>query len=256
MKHLSTFRLILLATALFSLFSCSTKPEVFTTESLSDYMPLVKGKYITYRLDSLVFTNFQRNVETHSYQVKHVVDDIFTDNQGRQSFRIYKYIRDAAGTGNWDANGSYFITPLADQVELVEDNLRVIKLHLPIREGFTWKGNKYFPTDAYEPYGFAFSNDNSMKDWEFIYDKFESSVTQSGNTYTDVYTVEEEDYSDNVPITFPQLYAIKTRSVEKYSKKIGLVYREYDLWEYQPNPNGASPFYIGFGLKMWMIDHN
>ncbi|MEO5564546.1 MAG: hypothetical protein ABIR18_13955 [Chitinophagaceae bacterium] len=224
------------------------------SEPLSNYIPLVKGKYITYRLDSLVFVDFQRVPETHRYQVKHVIDDSITDNLGRPTFRVYTYLRDSAGTTSWTPNGTYFITRVADQVEVVENNLRFIKLHLPIKEGFSWKGNKYFPPDPFEPFGFTFSNDNNIKDWEYNYDSFES-FTYNGKTYTDVTTVEEADISDNVPITLPNVFATKTRSVERYSKNIGLVYRDYTLWEYQPNPNG-NPFYVGFGTRMWMIDHN
>ena len=45
-------------------------------------------------------------------------------------------------------------------------------------------------------------------------------------------------------------------SVEKYSKTIGLIYRQFILWEYQPNPSGPDPYNTGFGVTMWMIDHN
>ena len=66
----------------------------------------------------------------------------------------------------------------------------------------------------------------------------------------DVYTVEQQMTSLNVPITIPTSYASRSRSVEKYSKNIGLVYREYELWEYQPNPGGSGgPYYTGFGIK-------
>lgn len=260
MKHLSLLRLTFLSLTLLSLFSCKKKTEdfdeePFQQERLKELIPLQAGKYITYRVDSLKFMNFGRNPETHSYQVKHVIDAEITDNLGRPSWRVYRFIRNAAGTTEWEASGSYFITLLDDRVELIEDNLRVLKLHLPVREGYTWKGNKHIPDDAYELYGYAFSNDDNMKSWDFTYDIIEPVFTYDNIDYNDVYTVEQEDFSDNVPITLPQVYAIKTRSVEKYSKDIGLVYREYDLWEYQPNPNG-NPFYIGFGLKMWMIDHN
>lgn len=256
MKQLSFSRLTILSAILFTFFSCSNKTEQFDPgPPMSDYLPLVKGKYIIYRLDSLVFPNFGRNAETHSYQVKHIIDDVITDNLGRTSYRVYRFLRDSAGTTNWEANGSYFITPLNNQVELIDDNLRVIKLHTPVEEGYNWKGNKYLPSDAYEPYGFGFSNDNSMKNWDFTYEPLNETVTYRGNTYTDVTTVEQEDYSDNVPITAPQLYANRTRSVEQYAKGIGLAFRDYQLWEYQPNPNGTA-FYIGFGITMWMIEHN
>lgn len=266
MKHLYSLRLVILTTFLLGLFSCGKKTEVledttaYEHERLTELKPLEPGKYITYRVDSLVFTNFGRNPETHSYMVKHVVDAVITDNLGRPSYRIYRYVKSDTLSVNppeatWTPNGTYYVTVLPDQVELIEDNLRIVKLQLPVREDHSWKGNKYLPADPYEPFGHAFSNDDNMKNWDFTFTAPESVYNYAGKTYNDVYTVEEEDFADNVPITLPQVYAIKTRSVERYSKNIGLVVREYDLWEYQPNPNG-NPFYIGFGMKMWMVDHN
>lgn len=250
------YHLGLLAIVIVSLFSCSEKKEEFVTEPLSDYLPLQPGKYITYRVDSLVFTNFQRDVETHTYQVKHLVDTIVSDALGQPSYRIYRFIRNAAGTDNWVSNGSYYITPLADQIEVVENNLRFVKLHAPIKEGNSWKGNKYLPTDPYASFGYTFGNDDNMKNWDYTYDLFEPTFTYNGENYTDVYTIEQEDALKNVPITDPQFIAFKTRSVEKYAKNVGLIYRQHELWEYQPNTTGPDPYYIGFGITMWMIDHN
>lgn len=255
MKHSFLLRFCLLSALFVSLYSCTSKKEDYITEPLSDYLPLEVGKYITYRLDSLVFVDFERVPEIHRYQVKHVVDALVTDNLGRPSYRIYRYLRDSTGIENWVPNGSYFITPLDFQTEVVEDNLRFIKLHAPLRESFNWKGNKYLPSDPYESFGFAFSNDNSMRNWDFTYDFSQSSFEVQGYTYDNVYSVEQEDYADNVPIVAWTQYANRTRSVERYSKDIGLVYREYELWEYQPT-SGPQPFYIGFGIRLWMIDHN
>ena len=261
MRLLSIIRLSFFIPVASALFSCNEKEE-FTTEALKDYMPLVTGKYITYRLDSMVFTNFGRTTEIHKYQVKDVIDTLITDNLGRPSYRVYRFIRDSVDATSWTAaqpwinSGTYFITPLSDQVELIEDNLRFIKIHLPIKEGFNWKGNKYLPAD---PYGsvYNFSNDDNMADWDFIYDGNASSFSYRGNNYTEVRTIEEADESFNVPITVPTAYAARSRSVEKYSKTIGLVYREYELWEYQPNTGGqGGPYKTGFGITQWMIDHN
>jgi hypothetical protein len=261
MRNSLLIRLIFLFAISALLFSCKRQVEErdsydYDPERLTETIPLTVGKYITYRLDSLVFLNFQQNPTIHSYKVKHVVDAQVNDNLGRPSYRIYKYTAAATGPENWQASGTYFITPLDEQVEVTEDNLRVVKIRLPLKEGFEWKGNSYLPTEPYQPFGFTFSNDDDMKNWEFYYDVPEASFTYNGNTYTDVYTVEQQADSSNVPINSPQSYAYKTRSVEKYSKSIGLVYREFALWEYQPNPNGANPYYSGFGVTMWMIDHN
>ena len=261
MRSFSLTRLSILAITVCSFFSCTEKKEVFQTDPLSDYIPLASGKYITYRLDSTVFTNFGRTTEIHKYQVKHVIDAQITDNLGRLSYRVYRYIRDSVNAQSWTAaqpwvpSGSYLITSLTDQVEVIEDNLRFIKLHLPIRDGNSWKGNKYLPAD---PYGslYNFSNDDAMSDWDFYFDGEPATFSYNGQNYSNVYSIEEENESFNVPITDSHAYAAKSRSVEKYSKSIGLVYREYELWEYQPNPGGPSPYKTGFGIKMWMISHN
>ena len=244
--------------------SCSDKKEQFETEALSDYTPqLIPGKYITYRVDSLVFPNFGRNTEIHKYQVKHVIDAQITDNLGRPSYRVFRYIRDSVDATSWTPaqawvpNGSYFITVLTNQVEFIEDNLRFVKLHLPFREGFTWAGNSHLPDNPYLPLFGLFSNDDNMADWEFYYDTFEPSFTYKNNLYENVWTVEAADEIYNVPITDPTAYAARTRAFEKYAKNIGLVYREYELWEYQPNPGGTGgPYKSGFGVTQWMIEHN
>ena len=109
---------------LFSITSCEKETEEFQTDTIADYMPLAVGKYITYRLDSTVFTNFGTVQEVHKYQVKHVVDAQIPDNLGRPSYRIFRYLNDSLASGPWVENGTYFITPLADQVEVIEGFLR------------------------------------------------------------------------------------------------------------------------------------
>src|SRR5688572_31820574 len=159
----------IIALFLCTLISCSEKEE-FPTESLSEYLPLQPGKYITYRLDSLVFTNFQRDVEIHNYEVKHLVDSETMDNLGRKSYLVYRFLRNADGTGDWVNNGSYYITPLQHSVEVVEDNLRIIKMHAPLKEGYSWKGNNYLHLDPYESYKFTLFG--YMRNWEYYYDSF------------------------------------------------------------------------------------
>jgi len=260
---LTRFGLLIFITAF--IFSCKKKDVFDDTDFKKDRLteliiPLQPGKYITYRVDSTIFTNFGRSTEVHKYLVKHVVDSAITDNLGRPGFRIFTYISDSAGTQPWQPNGSYVLTVLDDHVELIEDNLRVIKIHVPVRDGNTWKGNTYLASD---PYGneYNFSNDDNMADWDFYFDGgLQSSVSIDGYSYNDVYTITENDDVD--PVNDPSDYGSESISREMYAKNIGLVYRELTLWEQQPNPSGNppnvtyDPFRIGFGIKMWMVDHN
>lgn len=263
MRIISIPRLLVLALSSMVFFSCNEK-EDFVSDSLTDYMPLAPGKYITYRIDSLVFPNFGRNIEVHKYQVKHQVDALITDNLGRPAYRVYRFVRDSAGTQPWQPNGTYLVTILADQAEVSDDNLRIIKLHLPVRNGFSWKGNRYLPYDtipgspegSYDPL-YDFDNDDEMADWDFYYDGDPVTFSYKGINYNNVVTVEQIDEAFNVPITNPAFYASRSRAVDKYAKGIGLVYKELELWEHQPNTGGAGgPYKTGFGITMWMIDHN
>jgi len=263
MRILSVSRLCLFAILATVLFSCDEKEE-FASDKISDYVPLTTGKYITYRLDSLVFTNFDRIAEVHKYQVKHVIDAQITDNLGRPAYRVFRFIRDSVDATSWTPaqpwvpNGSYFITPLNDQLEVSEDNLRFIKMHLPITNGFSWKGNRYLPLDAYASL-YDFSIDNTMEDWDFYYDGPATSFSYRNNNYADVISVQQADEVFNIPVTVNSAFGSKSVAVEKYAKNIGLVYREYSIYEYQPDravPGGPNFSYHGFGITMWMIDHN
>lgn len=246
------------------IFSCNKKDGSDNTdlqpERLTELtIPLQHGKYITYRVDSTVFTDFGKTTEIHSYLVKHVVDTLITDNLGRPGYRVFTFITDTLETQPWQPIGSYFISVFDDRVETIEDNMRVIKIHVPVRDGNKWKGNAYLAEDPYSEY--VFSNDDNMDDWEFTFDgPLQSSVTVEDKTYNDVYTITAVDDID-LP-TDSTDYGSETISREMYAKNVGLVYRELTMWEQQPNPTGIAPdivydpFRSGFGIKMWMVDHN
>jgi hypothetical protein len=53
------------------LSSCSKQEtETLEMEPVSDYLPLIPGKFIIYRLDSMIFTENGRKEEARSYQEK------------------------------------------------------------------------------------------------------------------------------------------------------------------------------------------
>lgn len=256
MRHKTFAFLSLILVLSLWLLSCTNEKETLSFPSISEYTPLAVGKYITYRVDSLVFTNFGRTIETHKYQMKHVIDGIFPDGMGRPSYRVIRYINDSTASLPWVPDGTYYITVVNDQLEVVKNNQRVIKLHQPIRSAFSWKGNRYLPADPYEPL-YNFSNDDAMADWDFTIDGDPSTFSYKGQTYSNVLSIEMVDESFNVPIINPNVYASRSRSVEKYAKGIGLVYRQHELWEHQPNTGGSGgPYKVGFGITQWMIARN
>jgi DNA modification methylase len=127
---------------------------------------------------------------------------------------------------------------------------------LPINIGQTWKANRHLAANPYASV-FEFSDDNHihLEDWELSYTAKGESLMLNNKTVNDVLTIQGPDISVNATITDPASFGSRTFLQDKYAKNIGLVYQEYILWEYQPNP-GSSAFRVGFGVKRSMIDHN
>ena len=235
------------------LVSCKKENANFTTESINDYFPLRVGKYITYDLDSTIYyLNFgTKAVEIH-YEAQYRVDTQITDNTGRTAYNISRYLR-SDSTQPWQIDNVFTAVLTGKSIEYIEDNNRFIKLMMPIKEGYSWKGNSYLSSYAYSMY--SSSSNDFIKDWDYTYDSIGVPLTINSITIDSTLKVFEMDEKVGDPASQPNGYADKTYSVEKYGKGIGLIYREFLHWEYQP-PSSQSPGYIGFGIKMSIKDHN
>src|SRR5215207_7118254 len=202
-NQFTCFTLAFLAIAF---FSCKKQMEViddspYQIARLTEMMPLEVGKYITYQTDSLVFTNFNRNEETHYYIEKDTIDGKFIDGAGQTNYRITRFLRDAAGSKPWFTAGTYFVTLTQNTVEVTENNLRFVKLVLPLKQGSVWKGNQYLPD---EPYKIDFNNDGSMYKWEYAYTKTNDVFNYNGTPLNEIVMVtgvDNSDIADTVTVT-------------------------------------------------------
>lgn len=284
-KSLKSLFLVPVISLLFSSLSCKREADTFSLVPVTDYYPLQVGKYIIYQLDSTVFTNFETTKEIHSYQVKDIVDAQITDNENRPAFRVRRMIRDSAGTSDWADLATFFVTPLNNSIEYVENNLRFIKLKSPIRENYFWKGNSYINSDG---------NLDYMKSWEYNYSNVGQPYYVGEKTIDNTITVLQSDETIGDPVMFPNNLASVNYSVEIYGKDIGLIYKDFIYWLYQKNntlgncrvivagkPDTPCPYdvdcnllaqdlggymkcdtissrysYDGYGIKMKMIEHN
>lgn len=220
-------------------------------------MPLQPGKYIHYRLDSMRFIDFGQRDTVVSYDAKDVIDGEVTDNLGRQTFRVVRYLRDLSSTNDEDyvAKLTYFVTPTRESIEVQEENLKFQKLRLPVNNGFNWHGNSFLPATPYFEL-FQFSNDEDIGLWDYTYSNVNEPATINDNIYDSTVTVQQVADSSNVPIEFPEGLAYRNYWTETYAKNIGLIYKEVVMWEYQPPNSGNPGFRSGFGLKLSIIDHN
>ena len=204
------------------------------------------GKYITYNLDSTVFINFNKKDTVIKYEIQDRVDSQIVDNIGRPAFMIHRFIRKNA-TQPWSPNNTFMAVPTENSIEFVENNLRYIKLKLPITQGFTWNGNSYI--DSYS----LNSDLKYLADWEYTYDSINVALNLGSiNIDSTIKVAQIDEFLGQDPGDPNTLYAEKNYGVEKYAKGIGLVFKEFIHWEYQ----GVDGTYTGHGVKLTMIDHN
>lgn len=240
--------------------SCTQEVEKLNPDPLTDYLPLQTGKYIIYRLDSLVFTQSGTKQEIHSYQEKNLIDQPFTDNSGRNGYIVYRFLRDTAGSEPWKPADTYYVvysrndSNLIKSIEIVEDNLRFVRLSAPILENNPWKGNGFLPNDPYgSKYEFFYSFHKDLDEWDFTYSKKDETITLNNKTINNVVTITGPDEATPEDPNNPYN---RTFFVQQYAKNLGLVYHEMIMWDYQPANGSRSAYKVGFGVKRSMIDHN
>ncbi|MBL7774148.1 MAG: hypothetical protein JNM95_14890 [Chitinophagaceae bacterium] len=226
MKRLITvpFAVFIICIGLWS----SCKKEVVPPEDISigqEYFPTELGHFVEYQVDSFLFNDFTKKVDTFKYEIKDVITDTFTDNENRLSHIVTRYKRYSSSEA-WTENLVYYVTKTPYRVEVVEQNLRFIKLVFPVKENVKWYGNSYIPTKLNSELAW-------LDQWYYKYDRISLPFTSGILIFNDGLVVNENDYSKGNPELYPDEYAAKIFAKEAYAKGVGLVYREIENWDYQ-----------------------
>jgi hypothetical protein len=230
------------------LCGCTKKIELLETASVNDYYPLQVGKTFTYRLDSTVVAPFGTALLIKSYQAKDSIESTFTDNQGRQSFRIFRYTRDTLATQPWRFAATYFATPTNQALEYVDNNLRSIKLRAPIKEGYSWQAHTYINTNT-DALRF-------LEGWNYEYQNVGQNFRVFNKTYDSTITVFQKDETSPAGVPFnPANFYQLDKASEVYAKGVGLVYKEFLHWTWQTTPKQAYED-GSFGVRLRLISHN
>jgi len=254
--------LVAISTLVIFITSCKKQTYTYPPSPLTNYfMPLQVGKYVTYRLDSLTFYYYGQKDTITRYLAKDSVEAAITDNLGRPSWRVVRYLSDTTGV-QWTPNETYMVTPTVQTLEVVENNLRFIKLAFPMDEGYSWAGNTYLPKNPYQDdFDFSGALDQNPQRWNYAYQNVNKPFQIGGKVYDSTTTILQVDDSTNLFNNLPIIdtsFASRTNWTETYSRNIGLVYRHTALWEWQPpTPNGTQVGYkLGFEMTLTIVDHN
>lgn len=219
------------------LFSC--KRQIIPADDIElgkEYFPLTMGHTIEYAVDSILYNDFNSTVDTFRYEIKDEIGNEFIDNEGRTSYLVHRYKRQDASYA-WADNLTYYITQTAFNIEVIESNLRFIKMVFPVKTNTKWDGNKFITTDVDELKWY--------NGWEYKYVNINESYNTGYINFPNTVTINEVDdvVGDTLDAT---KYSTRTFSRERYAKNVGLISREIVKWEYQNN--AQAKFRNGFIL--------
>lgn len=205
MKYFKCLLVIILATALFS----SCKKETGDPVDMGyKYFPENTGHWVIYNVDSISYNDFTGNVDIFHFQIKESVESVFTDNSGRTSQRIERYIR-YADTAAWTIRDVWYQTLTPSCAERVEENIRLIKLIFPVAEYHEWDGNTF---NMLGEQTYKYQDVHTPQTINNIY--LDSTVTVLQKS---LYTLISEDFQQEV-----------------YAAHIGMVYKKCVALEKQP----------------------
>lgn len=198
--------LILLACA--CLFAFCKKDKTLEVDMGYNYYPVNTGHWVVYDVDSISYNDFTGHIDSFRYQIREIVESVFTDDEGRETQRIERHYR-LNDTMQWIIKEVWFGNITPSTAERVEENQRFIKLIFPVKKGAEWNGNAFNTLEA-QNYEYL-SNDEAYTAGN---NSFDSTVTV---LQMEEYTLISEDYS-----------------VEVYARNVGMIYKKFISLVKQP----------------------
>ena len=195
-------RYILPALAVFALLlagSCKKDSVLAPEPFYRNYFPDSVGSYIIYDCDSIIYDDFTQTVDTNSFLIKEYFQSAFIDNSGREAIRMERWKKPADSLG-WFLKDVWFLVKTDAQIEKVEEDVRIIKLVFPVRNGVEWNANALNTSDA------------RTVTMEKAHEAFTTGVLSFDSTVT-------------VVNTDPQNLVSEYRSTEVFAANVGMVYK-------------------------------
>lgn len=139
-------RLLLIVAFVLPLLSSCSKDDSLQPVLMNhyDYAPLRVGQSLIYAVDSIVYNDFTFpvSIDTFRYFVKNSIKEKTLDSEGRVNFRVSRYILTKADSV-WRFDRFFSITKTKDELIKMDENIPIVNLVFPIKQGEEWNGNAY-----------------------------------------------------------------------------------------------------------------
>ena len=194
--------------------------------------------------------NFGSALIEKSYLAKDSIESAFSDNEGRLSYRIFRFLTDTAALQPWSFSTTFYATPTDNTIEYVDNNLRFLKLHAPVVEGYSWLAHSFIDTRS------ASSTLGYLDDWEYEYRDLNLPFTVFNTSYDSTVTVFQHDETTPEGPFDPANYYQLNKASEVYAKGVGLIYKDFLHWTWQTTPPPSKYEDGSYGVRLRLISHN
>jgi hypothetical protein len=202
-----------------TLFSCGKNETEEPIDMGSNYFPVDVGIYSIYKVDSIVWDDFNSTIDTFSFITKLIIDEEFLDNAGRKANWWKKYVKNDSTEYKFISN--YTITKTSQRLETVIENIRSIKLIFPFSAGSTWNSNAL----------------NNEEEKEAICTDFDYKTSILNKTYEKCASIQ---YFDEVNLIQEFVYE------EIFARNIGMIYKKQIHKELKTN--GWRGYFVEYKL--------
>lgn len=199
MKKLSYF-LLLIVVATFAGCKDDKNAQVTPTGLIYSYFPVNVGHEIIYDVSLITKDEFSGVEDTAVYQIKEVIESVYSDNQGRPTQRLERYKRDTP-LDPWVINDVWISNLTTTRAEKMEENIIYVKLVFPITSSVSWNGNLL---NTFDPQTYEYDNLNQTQNVGGI--NFDSTLT--------VIQMDDDNFIET------------NYQVEKYATGVGMIYKE------------------------------
>lgn len=229
----------------------SVNPEA---DGGSDYYPLQLGKYILYDVDSIYWNGEIGEEIPTRWQFRYDFVDTFRNDEGQLTYTVDVRKRKASTT-TFILDDVIHITPFKDRIEYKHNNLHFISFKLPVNGSVHWDPLSYILVDP----------EIDLKYPEFGSEMWDCHYTSIGLPYNNeiLYfdhsiTLNQINDMEGDPLTDTTMAAHKFYGQEIYAYGVGMVYKEYEAWTFEPmSPYGAGTGKKhGYYVRMKAVEHN
>ena len=234
----------MLFAVLLAFAACKKDNRNYTVDYKYNYYPLDSGHYIIYNVDSVTFyyDGINYNRDTVRYQLMALFDDTIHDLLDSVNFTI-KYLTRPDENSPWSAPYITYCLRTKTNLQVIENDIRFIKLVYPPSLNLAWNGNLFVPTTGVY---------STFLNWNYYYENADTTIQINGQTYNNALVASEVNSVNALT---------KEVRTEVYAPNVGLIYEEWEsLNKYSGTMGNITLGWdtgagSGFSIHKWAIAH-